>query len=268
MRQTGGKQDEHWAQAGGELANTWITREPAEVISRLESIEMKFSQEHRPWSRPAPYVCRRLAEKAPDPLVWFDAMLPTTLPADVVRPFVEEAIRREVDGWERALRVCFATERLRDIAIRMILTQENAPHDLQRAALDVAGQYAPTVESLLRSRRLSQKTIIKLFQHTDKELVGRLAIAGRPRGEKHIMVGSIRPLWEKAIIECCEDEYWLRQILKVEPALGLRWFEHRFTNGSFRFPYLLKSHIEEILADWSLADRKQLLEMVPDEIFR
>ena len=76
-----------------------------------------------------------------------------------------------------------------------------------------------------------------------------------------------QPIWEQAFIECCEDDYWLGEILKVEPALGLKWFKHRFVGDAFRLPYFLKPDIDETLASWSLADRKQLLEMVPDEHF-
>ena len=260
------KQEEHWTQADDELADTWMTREPTKVISQLESIELAFSQAHRRWPRRAPFACRRLAEKVPNPLAWFDAMLPTTLPADTVKPFVEEAIRSQVDGWGRALRVCFETERLRDIAIRMILTQENAAPDLQEAALDVAGQHTSTVESLLWSSQLPQEIVFKLFKHPDREFVGKLVVVAWQRETKD-MAAEFRLQWEQAFVECCEDDFWLGEILKVEPALGLRWFKHRFAGESLRLPYLLKSHIDEILANWNLTDHRKLLEMVPDEYF-
>ena len=121
------KQEENWTQVADEIVDAWITREPTEVIAQLESIEMAFNQAHRPWPRRTPYVCRRLAEKVPNPLVSFDIMLPTTLPADTIMPFLQEAIRQEVDGWEQALRASFATEQLRGIVIRILLTQENVP---------------------------------------------------------------------------------------------------------------------------------------------
>ena len=260
-------QEEQWAQSDRELADTWMTVEPAEVISRLESIEMQFSQAPRPWPRRTPFVCLRLAEKAPDPLVWFDIMLPTALPADTIAPFLLEASRREVAGWEQALRASFATERLRDIAVQIILTQENAPLDLQPAALDVAGEHASTVEWLLLGNELPEEIVVKLFKHPDKALVGKLVVVEWQRGETGSVTEAIRPIWEQAFIECCEDDYWLGEILKVEPALGLRWFKHRFAGDSFRLPYFLRRDIDEILANWNLTDHKKLLEMVPDEHF-
>ncbi|MCY3780043.1 MAG: ATP-binding protein [Chloroflexi bacterium] len=259
------EQEERWAQADSVLADTWIRCEPAEVISQLESIETKFSQS-QPWPRRAPSVSRRLAEKAPNPLAWFDAMLPTTIPADVVRPFVEEAIRRDIDVWERALRVCFETQRLRDIAVLMTLTQENVPPDLHDAALDLAGQYVYQVKRLLLDYQLSKDIEFKLFKHPDRALVDKLVVAAWQRETRDI-AADFRPLWEQAFIECCEDKYWLGEILKVEPALGLRWFKHRFAGDSFRLPYSLKSDIEAVLTNWSLADRKKLLDLVPNDYF-
>ena len=135
------KQQENWTQSASTLADTWLARDPTEVIAQLESIELEFSQARRPWPWLTPYVCRCLAEKTSDPLVWFDAMLPTTLAADTIAPFLQEAVRREVNGWEQALRASFETERLRGIAIHIILSNENIPKDLKQASLIVAGQY-------------------------------------------------------------------------------------------------------------------------------
>ncbi len=261
------KQEEHWAQADSVLADTWIRCEPTEIISQLESIEMKFSQAHRPWPRRTSFVCCRLAEKAPNPLIWFDIMLPTELPADTIAPFLFEASRREVAGWEQALRACFETERLRDIAVQIILTRENAPLDLKQAALDVAGQYASTVESMLWSGRLSQEIIYQLYKHPDKALVGKLVVVEWQCGETGTVTEAVRPIWEQAFIENCEDDYWLGEILKVEPALGLKWFEHRFAGDPSFLPYFFRSNVGEILAAWSVADRQRLLELVPDDYF-
>ena len=261
------KQEERWAQADSELADTWISCDPAEVISQLESIELKFSQALRPWPRRAPHVCSRLAEKVFDPLVWFHIMLPTALPADTIAPFLLEASRREANGWEQALRACFATKRVRGIAVQIILARKNAPHDLQQAALGVAGEYAHLVKSLLWSNELPQEIVVKLYEHPDKDLVGELVVAEWQRGETGKVTDAIRVPWEQAFIRCCEDDYWLGKILKAEPALGLKWFEQRFASDSFRLPHFFHTSLDEIMANWSLADRKQLLEMVPDGYF-
>ena len=260
------KQEENWTQAADELVDAWITREPAEVIAQLESIELAFRQAHRPWPWLTPYVCRRLAEKTSDPLVWFDVMLPTTLPADTIAPFLLEAIRCEVNGWQQALRASFETERLRGIAVHIILSNENIPEDLKQEALIVAGQYTSIVEQLVRANRLSREVLLELFHHPDKVLVGKLAIAGRPRKDVRSVADDIRPLWEQAIIEYCEDDYWLEVIFKVETELGLKWLKRKLSDGSFKRSDYSRS-VERVLTRANLVDRGALLEIVPDGYF-
>ena len=250
-----------WKQDADTLANEWIKREPGEVVRQLEPIELTLSQE---WPRLTPYLCLRLAAMTQDPLAWFEAILQTSLPADTVMPFLREMIEQEISGWKLALQVSFGTERLRGIALRFILTIENVPKDLEQAALDIAGQYTTVVERLLRSGRLPQETVIKLFQHKDKALVGKLAIAGRPRGENSTMAGNIRPLWETAIIEYCEDDYWLGVIFKAETELGLRWLKRKLSDDSFKRSDYRRS-TESVLAGLTLNERRDLLGIVPDE---
>ena len=173
-QQTSEKQDAIWNKATDELLDDWIKREPQEVIEQLESIELVINQG---WPRQTPYLCQRLAEKTKVPLLWFDTMVPTALPADTVMPFMWEAIQRDVDGWELALRIGFETDRLRQSALWDILTREHVPGDLVQAALSIAGQHTLVIESLVRSNQLSRELVTELFKHPDKALVGKLAIA-------------------------------------------------------------------------------------------
>ena len=102
------KREEISKQAIETLANKWSKLEPQEVIQHLQRIELGLSQEQ---PRLTPDLCYRLAEKTTKPLLWFDLMLPTTLPADTIMPFLQEVIRHAIAGWEQALRSSFETER-------------------------------------------------------------------------------------------------------------------------------------------------------------
>ena len=254
-------QEERWTHAADKLASSWINREPHEIIAELDSVELEINQQ---WPRLMPYLCQRLAEKIPDPLLWFYAMLPRTLPADIVMPFLQDSIAREVAGWEQALRIGFETERLRQRATPLILTRDNVPDDVIQAVLNIAGQYASIMERLIWSNQLSREPVIKLFKHPDKSLVGKLLIAEWQRKETGTIADDIRPLWEQAVIEHCVGDYWLREIFKVEADLGLRWFNQRFVEDSFNPSYEFRSRIREVFAEWSLEDRQNLLDIVPD----
>lgn len=253
-------QEESWTHAADELADSWINREPREVIADLESLELEINQQ---WPRLTPYFSQSLAKKISDPLLWFYAMLPRTLPSDIVMQFLQEAINRNVTGWDQALRDSFEIERLRSTAIQIILTGADVPDDLKQSTLDIAGQYSFIIERLVWSSRLSREFTIELFNHADKSLVGRLAIAEWQRDKAGTVEHDIRPLWEQAVIEHCEDDYWLGEIFKVEVELGLMWLECKLRDDSFK-PYLYDHSIESVLARANPGDRQSLLEIVPD----
>ena len=82
--------------------------------------------------------------------------------------------------------------------------------------------------------------------------------------DKQTIADNIRPLWEQAIIENCEGDYWLREIFKVEAKLAVIWFKQRFVDNSFNPSYEFRSKISEVFAEWSLEDRRTLLKAVPD----
>ena len=256
-------QEENWTHAVDELADSWINRGPHEVIAELESIELELNQQ---WPRLTPDLCYRLAEKTPEPLLWFDLMLPTALTADTIMPFLEEASRRPVEGWEQALRSSFETERLRGRAFQIILTHPHVPDDLNDAAWSIAGQCIGEVRQMLWSNRLTQETILKFFSHPDKPLVGMLAVKVWQHNKRAI-ADNIRTLWEQAIIEHHEGDYWLGEIFKVEPDLAMRWFKQRFDKDSLNPSYEFSSEINDILATWSVAHRRNLLAIIPDAHF-
>jgi len=259
-------QNDCWKQDVYKLADEWAERKPKDFVAQLEHIERESNRGQRKWPRLTPNLCYRLADQTHDPLLWLDSMLATALPADTVIPFLQEAIKREMNGWEQALRSSFETERLQGDATQIILLHENPPDDLKQAALDVAGQYFSKIELLLRFHELSQGILIELFNHPDKSLVGKLAVVEWQRKETGAIAYIIRPLWERAIIEHCEDDFWLGEILKVESELGLNWLKHRFGDGSFR-PYQYKRSIENVLAGLNVEQRRDLLNIVPDGYF-
>ena len=260
------KQEENWKQAADELAENWINRRPSDVIAQLEHIESQLNIGRGKWPRLTPYLCYRLAEIAQDPLTWLNSMFATTLPADTVVPFLEESIKRKMDGWEQALRSSFETESLRGIAIKIIFLHENSPDDLKQDALNVAGQYASNLAWMLRFNQPSQEILIELFDHPDESLVGQLAVAEWQRKEKGVVADNIRPLWERAIIEHCEDDFWLGEIFSTETELGLKWLKHRLSDDSF-MPYQYKRSIENVLERLNLGDRQNVLEVLPGGYF-
>ncbi|MYD08644.1 MAG: ATP-binding protein [Chloroflexi bacterium] len=264
------KQEIMWKEDADKLADQWSAREPKEIVARLEHFENEISMTGRSWPRLSPYLCYRLAEKTSDPLKWFDAMRSTSLPVDTVEPFLLEAVHRGICGWKRALQSCFQTAKLQSIAVKLILTQENASNDLKQAALDIAGEFLGELELLLWSDQLSQATILKLFNHPNRMLVSKLAVAAWQHKPKGRIEDWLRPHWEDAVVEYSAvarqdiDDYWLADIFSVESKLGARWLESRFKDESFESFWFEKS-IGSAVAGLNEELRQYFIELIPDD---
>ena len=140
------------------------------------------------------------------------------------------------------------------------------PDDLKQAALGVAGQHTAKISWMLRFNQPSQEILIELFDHPDKSLVGQLAVEEWQRKERGAEADNIRPLWERAIIEYCEDDFWLGEIFSVETELGLKWLVYRLGDESF-MPFQYKRSISSVLERLNLEDRQKLLVIVPNGDF-
>ncbi len=257
------KQKEKWQQDICRLVDQLMEQEPNEVVAQLEHIESESNIGQTRGPRLTPNLCHRLAANAKEPLPWLSLMLNTTLPADTVVPFLREAIKRETEGWEQALRSGFETERLRGDALQIILLHKQPPDDLKLAALDIAGTYPFQLELLLRSNQLTDEILIELFSHPDISLVGHLAIAEWQRNETGTITDAIRPLWEKAIVEYSEDDFWLGEIFSAETELGLKWLKNRLGTGKF-MPFQYERSIKSLFEKLNAGDRQELLEILPD----
>lgn len=263
------KQEKNWKEDADKLADQWSVRKPIEVVAQLEHIESEISKTGKSWPRLTPHLCYRLAQKTPDPLKWFDAGLSTNLPVELIEPFLQQAVKRRMCGWEQALQTCIQATKLQSIAVKIILTQQNVSNKLRQNALDIAGQFVGELELLFWSNRLSQITILELFNHPDKSLVSRLAVAAwqhKPTGE---IENWLRPHWENAIVEYAAvmerdvDDYWLTEIFSAESGLGAKWLENKFNDDSFE-PFMFEKCITRIATDLELEDRRKLLCLVPD----
>ena len=257
------EQEVAWRQAVENLALSWATREPTEVVAELEPIE-KDMQNGRGWhDRYTPNICLLLAEAAESPLEWFEVFVNTSLPADTVAPFLKTAIQRGLDGWKVALNTCFETERLKPSAIKITLTLEHAPSEFMSRALKEAAQQKDLIDRLARLRQLSHAATLQLLSHSDRQLAGRVAIAiwrQQPRGD---IPEEISQLWEKAIVEYANDDYWLAIILSAEPELGKKWLLQKMIDETPR-PYIFKQSMSAVSAQLDSEERKAYLGLVPD----
>ncbi len=261
-------QEKTWKEAVSLLAKNWSSKEPTEVISILEPIETDMLGVRERHYRYTGYLCRLLTQSSDAPLTWFTYFLKSGLPADTVSPFLDEVVDQRIEGWENALRSAFDTPRLKERAICIILTLDDAPRNLKADALRDAGQFPLLIEQLVHSNRLSEAVTLDLYMHPDKLLVSKVALAQWKQKDCEEIPSWIRPQWEEAILNHITadfqwDDFQLEQIFASEPKLGIRWLVQKFKDDSFE-PYKFEKSIARAIAGTNVVERQTLLELIPD----
>ncbi len=247
-----------------ELAREWEKGEPGEILEKLESIENDMQLGQGGHYCYTTYFCRLLAESVNSPLQWFQVFADSTLPADMVIPFLEKAIERKMEGWKEAFKSALSRDRLKANAISLIFTHEGIPTSLRSEAFRDVARFSNTIESLVLTDQLSLSAIMELFDHDDKSLVGKLSLAlWHPTKEDRIP-SCIRSRWEDAIVEYAEDDHCLAEIFKIYPDLGRRWLERKFKDGSGE-SVMFSDVFSSAIVGLSKIERRRLLEEIPDD---
>lgn len=263
-----GRSMKTWQRRADELADQWVAKDPLKVAAQLEEIEREMNNGEGTWPNLTPYLCRRLAEKAIDPLQWFHILRVASLQTYAVIPFLEIAIERNLDGWEQALKKSFETERLRAGALALALSDENMPDAFVSHALIAAGSFPNVIENLVYTNRLPWTVIKKLLRNDDKALVGQLSILLWQCRKNNPIPDELRESWEEAIVEHAQQEraekgYWLKELFKTDPKLGQKWLVHKFQRDKFE-RFVTKDIISIIASGLCTEDRNRLLTLVPD----
>ncbi len=262
------KQESNWKEDADKLADQWALRKPIEVVAQIEHIESEISKAGKSWPRLTPHLCCRLAEKTSDPLRWFEAMLPTTLPVDTVFPFLLEAVEQNIAGWEHALESAFDTARLKASAMSIILTKDDVTMNLKLNAMRDAAQFPNLIEQLVRSNRLSKAVTVELYEHADKSLASKVALSQWKQNDSGGIPSWIRSQWEEAIINHAAADYQgedfqLGEIFASEPSLGKKWLVQNFKDDSFE-PFKFEKSIDSVIASLTGPSRQELLELIPE----
>ena len=252
-----------WEHNVNRLAGKWPRRKPPEIAAELERIEKDMEYGRGGLYRFTPLLCNLLADAAESPLDWFNAFAKTSLPADTIDPFLRTAIERGLDGWETALKLCYEEERLRSSAVEISLTIEHLPAGFKSRALSHVAQFRGLIEFLARFNRIPQSTILDLLSHTDMQVAGKVAIALWQNNSRGEIPEELRDLWEKAIVQHDDDDYWLEIILSTETNLGRRWLLYKFEDETCR-PFMFEKSIATVAANLNTNERETFLGLIPD----
>jgi len=213
------------------IAQSWAELPPEEAARKLARFEQAATWIGRTWPRRAPGLCRILAGQVLEPGSWLVTFLERGLTVDLSAPFLEAVVERRGPSWQQAVAGYLEDRRIAAAAVSRVLRMSEAPPDLLRRAIEVAGEFPQLVEELCLGRELPTETLRALLAHETQQAALAAAVgewASDPLGEVREEVLSP---WRKAILRSATgderatavSEHWLAQILGKDPELALEW---------------------------------------------
>ncbi|MCY4466646.1 MAG: hypothetical protein OXE46_14045 [Chloroflexi bacterium] len=268
---SGNKAKAEWQQRADSLAQEWLFREPGDVFAQLEEYEREFREIQASWNPRVPYFFRQIAANCNNPLQWLDAALESQLPADVIEPFLQQALSNKPQKEETLLSRALNDDRLLAYVVPHILSRDDLTPELRHAAINAAPQILGNLIFSGSMNKFSFATLAQLLQHEDKSFAAKLALELHRRAESSGIPAELRPQWEEAILQYdfknlddgLDSGYWLEEVFKSETDLAVRWLKKRLQAVSIRQP-LTCDGMPEVVAALSIAQRRELVELLPD----
>jgi hypothetical protein len=253
-------------EAAAKLAEEWIQGVPEQIVKRISFYESEARAAGISYPRLTSYVCKLIAEKVMKRIPWVEAMIREGLTADLLEPFLTEAMLKNEVGWERLITQCLENDRLRIASISIVLTVPSPSPGLLNKVLQHLEGYGSFIESFCLRRQVPESTLLELLQHPDPSISGNAAIGtwvAEPKGE----IGeSLKEKWRAAVLNIQNETHWLGEILKKDETLAFEWLAKHIINTDISHDTLRV--FNAAIGSLTIDQRKEILKLLPNDFWR
>ena len=241
-----------------ELADDWSTGDPGEFAARLNWLHEEADAARSGRLDRSPPLCRLMAQRVDDLASWLDALVQAGVPSPCLSPFLERAVRDQVEDWESLALPILDNPTLEPAAIDAALRAPDLTDGMWSALVPRLARYTGTVEMLCVRDQVRSATLRRLLHHEAPDVTHAAAV-GMWNGETHgALPDELRQEWEDAVVDIDDDEYWLKEMLAGNPALAGRWLKARLDADDWR----AFSSRENVGVAASQLDEEQRLDML------
>lgn len=253
-------------EADSKLAEEWIQGVPEQIVKRISFYESEARAAGISYPRRTSYVCKLIAEKVMKRIPWVEAMIREGVTADLLEPFLTEAMLKNEAGWERLITQCLENDQLTIASISIVLTVPSPSPGLLNKVLQHLEGYGSYIETLCLRRQVPEGTLLELLQHPDPSISGNAAIGtwvAEPKGE----IGeSLEEKWRAAVLNIQNEAYWLGEILKKDETLAFEWLTKNIKNPDI--PHDTLQIFNAGISSLTIDQRKEILKQLPNDFWR
>ena len=247
-----------------QLADHWRSRRTDDLASFLGHLETEARRASITYPRLTPLFCRTLARACPDPAAVAKIFMRERLPADLVEPFLREAVDRDRSTWS-IVSDCLDDSLYVVVGTKLAICHDFAPPELVSSALGRVDQAPRLVEHCCSVGEVSRAAISKMFRSPDASTAISAAV-GHWQAHQHSRTQNpLDEAWRCAVLRSAEiglfesDGYWIGEILEREGGLAVEWLTRFLNSDQSSLGYHAQEAAKNVIASLDLAQRIDVL---------
>lgn len=251
-----------------QIGRRWAAKNPASAAAKLASYQRLAEEADIRWPRLAGLMCHEIASSVEKAQEWAHAFMEADLPADLVRPFLEAALKADMESALALMRAALAKPALRSVVVAVALPSSSIPESFVTEVIsELDASLADTVHMLCRSAELADDRLELLLRHRESAVASAAALGEWHRDPQGSIRSSLQDIWRETIIRSVDDGYGLEEIFQSDPSVAFDWIRRRIASPLLG-PLGGDTEALAAIACLSMEHRRRLLHVVPGDFYR
>ena len=257
-----------WRTEALRLANDLEPSGPDEVLPMLLDARKRAVEVGKTWPDMTQEVASGIAQQTLDPLSWAERAMDLQLGPNVVGPLLWAA--RE-SGREQALPAiirALKTERIRNVAVRIVLASDDALDVETQTVLDLVGRHAELaqdIETLVVLGRIPRPAISQLLCHPSQDIAEVVAVhLWREDADPHVPVELYND-WRTSILRSPGRSHMILQVFENHADVFFDWLIVHIRDGSLSESYWINDRLTDALLRLSTSQRIEALSLISEQ---
>ena len=247
--------------AARELASQWSRLDPHEVAPKLKWCIDEARTMNRVWPDYTSFIIQEIVQSVRNVIPLFDALIGVDLPALVLAQCLQEAKRRNEDGWRQRALYCLRSDAYAPAALLVLMdAAELSLDDDERLAVQARKNIA-VVQQLCREHLIPETRLRELLIDNQKELAAAVAEGMWDGREGGMIAPALQQEWSHAVCQSKVSEHNLCDMFKVDRLLAMDWLRQHASAKSMEC-YTQSAAITAACEQLSRVQKQELLESV------
>jgi len=210
-----------------QLAQSWNTRRPNEVMKELFQIEKESQLAGRVWPRLTSSLCFELSKITDKPDEWIEAGIKEGVAGDLVMPFLKKVIENKKRGWIGKIQQWLYQPNLKPYIIQLVLTSPKMPKKLLDEIYSNLDEMEKMIEVLCLRGEIPEDRVLVLLKHEKSEIAVAAAKGEWNRAPVKQVRKKLAKQWEFVVVNFLRDDFLLGEIFTKNSALASAWLSAR-----------------------------------------